>query len=158
MNNQQIVVPVPIAPSGMPTATIERAFQKFRDSVTPNDAIIFQSTTLEDVWKAAEEIEGVQRHSTTMRNMKRLAPFLHALDKYSKPLEILANGTPFLPWIWVSVYSECVVTLAHMDLGSYQINAPGKCIGIWYNDLTGVLHIDLLKAVKRLYRCSRQTP
>lgn len=85
-----------------PEATIERAFLKLKQSVSNNDALVFQSTLLEDVWKAAEEIERAQRQRKSLRNLNRIEPLLLALDRYSKPVEILCNGTPFLPWIWVS--------------------------------------------------------
>jgi hypothetical protein len=90
-------MPEPATPEG----TIESAFLKLKQSVSNNDAVVFQSTLLEDVWKAAEEIERAQRQRKSLRNMKRIEPLLHALEKYSKPVGILCNGTPFLPWIWV---------------------------------------------------------
>src|SRR5277367_5090572 len=96
-----------------PESTIESAFLKLKQSVSNSDALVFQSTTLEDVWKAAEEIERVQRQRKSLRNLKRIEPFLLALDKYSKPVEVLCNGTPYLPWIWVGlvrVYIESLLT------------------------------------------------
>jgi hypothetical protein len=90
-------MPEPLTPEW----AIESAFLKLKQSVSNNDALVFQSTTLEDVWKAAEEIERVQRQRKSLRNLKRIEPLLGALEKYSKPVEILCNGTPYLPWIWV---------------------------------------------------------
>jgi hypothetical protein len=84
-----------------PLATIDAAFQKLKLSVTSNDALVFNSTKLEDVWKAAEEIERVQRQRRSLHNVKRIEPLLLAIDKYSKPIDILCQGTPYLPWIWV---------------------------------------------------------
>jgi hypothetical protein len=95
----------------MPEWTIESAFLKLKQSVNSNDAVVFQSTTLEDVWKAAEEIERVQRQRKSLRNMKRIEPLLLALDKYSKPVDILCQGTPYLPWIWV-----CTVGIYYIGL------------------------------------------
>jgi hypothetical protein len=94
-----------------PESTIEAAFRKLKQSVSSNDALVFQSTTLEDVWKAAEEIERVQRQRRSLRNLKRIEPLLRALDKYSKPVEILCNGTPYLPWIWVGYARLCIAPL-----------------------------------------------
>ncbi|KAL1798027.1 hypothetical protein ACET3X_004633 [Alternaria dauci] len=34
--------------------------------------------------------------------MKRLEPFLNGLEAYSKVIEVLCNGTPFLSWIWLA--------------------------------------------------------
>jgi hypothetical protein len=102
-----IVMPEPHTPE----STIESAFLKLKQSVSSNDAMVFQSTTLEDVWKAAEEIERVQRQRKSLHNMKRIEPLLLALDKYSKPVDILCQGTPYLPWIWV-----CSVGVCHIGL------------------------------------------
>ena len=90
-----------MAEPAIPEEIIKIAFLKLKQSVSNNDAVVFQSTVLEDVWRAAEEIERVQRQRKSLRDLKRIQPLLLALDKYSKPVEILCNGTPYLPWIWV---------------------------------------------------------
>lgn len=85
------------------TITFERAFKQLKSSVTSNDADIFQSTTLKEVGDAAREIETRQRERKSMRNMARIKPFLTGLEKYSKVIEVLCNGTDYLPWIWVKI-------------------------------------------------------
>jgi len=100
-------MPEPATPEGI----IESAFLKLKQSVSNGDALVFQSTILEDVWKAAEEIERIQRQRKSLRNLKRIEPLLLALDRYSKPVEILCNGTPYLPWVWVGYARPCVALL-----------------------------------------------
>ncbi|PQE21380.1 hypothetical protein CJF30_00008252 [Rutstroemia sp. NJR-2017a BBW] len=85
-----------------PLASIDRAFMKLKQSVDLIDAVNFQSTTLEDVWKAAFAIQQHQREKKSMRNMQRIEPFLQAIEKYSKSIEVICNGTPYLPWIWLA--------------------------------------------------------
>jgi hypothetical protein len=94
------VEPIAMAASDS-LASFDIAFMKLKQSVNPVDAVTFQSTTLEDVWKAALAIQQRQRESKSTKNMRRIEPFLRALEKYSKSIEILCNGTPYLPWIWV---------------------------------------------------------
>jgi hypothetical protein len=84
-------------------ATFEGAFACLKDTVKPHHAIEFQSTTLKDVWDAANEIQRIQRQRRSLRNMGRLKPFLQGLEKYSKCIDTLCNGTPFLPWVWAPV-------------------------------------------------------
>jgi hypothetical protein len=84
-----------------PLTSIDMAFMKLKQSVDSIDAVNFQSTTLEDVWKAAFAIQQHQREKKSMTNIRRIEPFLTALEKYSKSIEVLCNGTPYLPWIWV---------------------------------------------------------
>src|SRR6266498_5323883 len=90
-----------MAASDVQLATFQVAFNRLKQTVSFHDACTFQSTTLKDVWKAAQEIQNVQRQRRSLRNMARLKPLLESLDKYSKTIEVLCNGTLFLPWIWV---------------------------------------------------------
>jgi hypothetical protein len=47
--------------SGRPAATLNAAFDMRKHTVSPADGTRFQSTTLEDVWRAARDIERVQK-------------------------------------------------------------------------------------------------
>jgi hypothetical protein len=94
-----------MAASDIQLAAFQVAFNRLKQTVSFDDACTFQSTTLKDVWKAATEIETAQRKRRSLRNMARLKPLLEALDKYSKAIEVVCNGTPFLPWIWVDIPS-----------------------------------------------------
>jgi hypothetical protein len=91
-----------MAASDVQLATFQAAFNRLKQTVSFDDACAFQSTTLKDVWKAAKEIQTVKRQGYSLRNMARLKPLLESLGKYSKTIEVLCNGTPFLPWIWVN--------------------------------------------------------
>jgi hypothetical protein len=80
---------------------IEDAFTKLKQSVSDNDARDFNNTTLGDVIAVARTIETQLAARGSLRNAARLRPFLNGLEHYSKAVEVLCNGTPFLPWIWV---------------------------------------------------------
>ena len=82
-------------------AKIEDAFGRFKDSVSPKDAHQFRNTELKDVKDAAKDIEKRLAAKGEQRGLKRIEPLLKGLDHYSKAVEILCNGTPYLPWIWV---------------------------------------------------------
>jgi hypothetical protein len=60
--------------SGQPAVTLNAAFDKLKQTVSPADATRFQSTTLEDVWKAARDIERVQKQRQSLRNLARIKP------------------------------------------------------------------------------------
>jgi hypothetical protein len=83
-------------------AAIEIAFTRLQNSVSVSDAKTFHSTRLQDVRQAAIEIQRWQGERGSLRNMRRIEPFLHGIEKYSKSIEVLCNGTPYLPWVWVS--------------------------------------------------------
>jgi hypothetical protein len=81
---------------------IDDAFNKLKQSISEKDAHDFQSTVLEDVWTVARKIEDTQRKRQLAQHLRRIEPFLEGIGKYSKAIEILCNGTPYLPFIWVS--------------------------------------------------------
>jgi hypothetical protein len=98
--------PAPATVSGQARVTIEQAFERFAATVTPGDHREFQDTRLEDVWNAVLQIEQKLAARQSLRNMRRLYPFLQGLEHYSKSIEVLCNGTPYLSWIWVSIISN----------------------------------------------------
>ena len=94
------------APTSNWNEEVVEAFERFRRTVTHTDEVQFQSTTLRDVWKAAREVEARLAAKQSLRNLRRIRPFLDGLDQYSKAIEVLCNGTPYLPWIWVSLFDN----------------------------------------------------
>lgn len=89
------------APSLQAQIAVEDAFNKFKQCVTDNDARDFNNSTLGDVVTVARNIETELAARGSLRNAARLRPFFNGLEHYSKAVEVLCNGTPFLPWIWV---------------------------------------------------------
>lgn len=81
--------------------TIKEAFERLKQSVTPDDARRFQATTLQDVHDAAIVVEDKIAASGSLRNLRRIKPFLTGLGRYAKVIEVMCNGTDYLPWIWV---------------------------------------------------------
>ncbi|KIW69456.1 hypothetical protein PV04_05333 [Phialophora macrospora] len=106
------------AASQSPASLIESAFSRFQASVSTDDARNFHSSTLQDVRKAALEIEREQRQRGALRNMKRIEPLLKALEIYAGPLDTLCNGTPFLSWVWAPI--KLMLQLATQHLSSFD--------------------------------------
>lgn len=80
---------------------MQNAFEQLKDSVTAHEAIIFESTTLQDVRDAAFELERNLADRHELRNMRRLEPLFLGLESYAEAAHALCHDTPFLPWIWV---------------------------------------------------------
>ncbi|KAF5536492.1 NACHT domain-containing protein [Fusarium napiforme] len=83
--------------------TIEKAFKDLERTVSASDRISLQDTTLNDVRKAAHLVEDDLAARQSLRNMKRLEPLFTGLEYYSKTIEVLCNGTPYMPWIWAPI-------------------------------------------------------
>ena len=56
---------------------------------------------MEDVWAAARNIEAQLEVRQSLRNLRRIEPFLAGIEQYARVVEVLCNGTPYLPFIWV---------------------------------------------------------
>ncbi|KAG5791443.1 hypothetical protein H9Q69_009520 [Fusarium xylarioides] len=83
--------------------TIEKASKDLERTVSASDRISLQDTTLDDVRKAAHLVEDELAARQSLRNMKRLEPLFTGLEYYSKTIEVLCNGTPYMPWIWAPI-------------------------------------------------------
>jgi hypothetical protein len=118
--------PIRAPVSGQARLTIEEAFDRFATTVTPEDRHQFQDTRLEDVRLAALRIEEELATRRSLRNMRRLYPFLQGLEHYSKAIEVLCNGTPFLPWIWVGIFPKFRKEGSDVLSGPRQAHASSK--------------------------------
>ncbi len=86
-----------------PPTSFGIAFERLKNSVSKDDARLFMSTKMEDVWIAAREIERQLQLRRSLRGFHRIQPFLAGIEKYSGVIEVLCQGTPYLPYIWVSI-------------------------------------------------------
>jgi len=89
-----------------PTEIIASAFERLQRSISSEHAHDFASTKLEDVWKTVREIDVAQRKRQSAQNLRRVEPLLKGIEKYGKVIEVLCNGTPFLPYVWVCCYAS----------------------------------------------------
>lgn len=101
-----------------PLDVIAEAFTKLGQSISQDDARTFESTRLEDVWRAVREIESTQRQRQSAQNLRRVEPLLKGIEKYAKVIEVLCNGTPFMPYIWVC--------LRHFTRSSFLLTSIGS--------------------------------
>lgn len=101
------------------------AFDRFEAVIAADNPTILDSingTTLSDVYSAVIEIEKELAQRRSLKNMRRLRPFLEGLERYSRAVEVLCNGTPYLSCVWVCLRrkkeSESTLTLSvsnHFD-------------------------------------------
>ncbi|KAL7799057.1 hypothetical protein V8C37DRAFT_407477 [Trichoderma ceciliae] len=82
---------------------MREAFQDLEKIITVTDRAQIKNLTLDDVRQAALQVERQLTASLSLRNMRRLAPLFTGLEHYSQTIEVLCNGTPYLPWIWAPI-------------------------------------------------------
>lgn len=82
---------------------MREAFMELERVITVSDRAQLKNLSLEDVQQAALQIEKQLAASQSLRNMRRLAPLFTGLGHYSQAIEVLCNGTPYLPWLWAPI-------------------------------------------------------
>lgn len=106
---------------------IERACERFRRELSEGDDERIQTTAkVDDVRLALRQIEQQLAARQSLRNLGRLAPFLDAADRLTKPIDVLCNGTPFLPYVWVGC--SYILILKKRDAELRLLQAPLKLI------------------------------
>lgn len=103
----------PVAPAAL--QAIDAAFKKLEKAIAPGDALGFANTTLDDVRAAALQIEEQMAARGSLRNMKRLMPLFTALEHYSSVMDVLCNGTPYLPWLWAPIKLVLRITSEYVE-------------------------------------------
>jgi hypothetical protein len=86
----------------MAQVLLERACDRFRKEISEEKAGEIQATPhIDDVKSSIQQIETNLAAKGSLRNFRRLLPFLDAAERYSKVLETVCNGTDYVPWVWV---------------------------------------------------------
>ena len=104
--------------SAAPPASFSAAFERLRDTVTKDEARTFASTSMKDVWSTAKETERYLESRRKLRGFHRIRLFLEGIENYSKAVDVLCNGTPYLPYIWVR-WSDTLEIKLIIALGAY---------------------------------------
>ncbi|KAI0183060.1 NACHT domain protein [Xylaria flabelliformis] len=151
--------------------TVEAAFHELERHVLPADSVGFESVTLDDIRKTALDIENQLAARQSLRNMRRLEPLFTGLKYYSKAIETLCNGTPYLPWLWaplsmilkissdyieafeqiVKAYSrigESLTRFEALQQSFHQNPAFQQTLAIFYSDILE-FHKEAYKSVRR---------
>ncbi|KAM0555877.1 hypothetical protein ACHAPJ_006279 [Fusarium lateritium] len=165
-------MPLKPAVSVLARQTIKTAYDELDSTINLGDKRDFQNTTLQNVQKAALDIENQLAARQSLRNMRRLMPLFRGLEHYSKVVDILCNGTPYLPWIWapitliLRIASEYVEAFEQIIKGYASIAESLKRFEILSNafinqpefqQTLAVFYADILKFHKYAYKFVRRS-
>ncbi|KAK6537155.1 hypothetical protein TWF694_011352 [Orbilia ellipsospora] len=106
--------------------TIRIAFEDLENAISPADLRELKDITLQDVQKAALDIENQLGKRSSLRNMRRLEPLFSGLGYYSSIIEVLCNGTPYLSWLWAPVKLILKISSDYVDAFEHIIKAYSK--------------------------------
>jgi len=158
-------------PSAQALLSMNEALERLSRIVSPTDARTFQSTTLKDVFDAAQQIQQHLAARGSLRNMRRIEPFFRGLEHYSKAVDTLCNGTPYLPWIWAPIKLILQLALDHITIFEKLIEAYGRIadvlprfdrIGAAFKDdhdvqqVLAIVYADILAFHERAYKIIRR--
>ena len=87
--------------SGSGREIIEKALLELKANVSSDDARTFETTSLQDVWHLAREMEREQTERGGSQYMRRLERVLGSLESYSGVLDTFCQGFSPMAWIWV---------------------------------------------------------
>lgn len=90
--------PLPVSPS-----TFQKSLDAFKINAGLSQAEItdFQMTSLNDLKLQISVIQNDQRKSKKMLYLRRLGPFLDAMEQYGRIIEVFLNVSDIVAFIWV---------------------------------------------------------
>ncbi|KAK8026415.1 NACHT domain protein [Apiospora marii] len=112
-----------------PTArgTISDAFKKLEATIVAGDMQdLKEMKTIEQVREAVLKIESQLAARGKLRNLRRLLPLFQGLEHYAKVVDVLCNGTPFLPWVWAPITLILRVSSDHLEAFDHILSSYAK--------------------------------
>ena len=80
--------------------SFEAILLDFKKTLTPKECQDFQFVTLRDVQVTALRIQKDQENLRTVMGMHRLESFLEAMTQFGKVVEVFANSSIFVAFVW----------------------------------------------------------
>ncbi|KAH7317399.1 hypothetical protein BKA65DRAFT_410812 [Rhexocercosporidium sp. MPI-PUGE-AT-0058] len=146
-----------------PKNTIAGAFNKLKQSISEDDAYEFASTELKDVWQAVRDIDSAQRQRQSAQNLRRIEPLLRGIEKYAKVIEVLCNGTPYMPYVWLASQHRDVfeaLLTAYADIGAalLRFDRYEKAFGgnVVFQNVLASVYSGILAFHQRAYKFFRR--
>ncbi|UQC74164.1 NACHT domain-containing protein [Colletotrichum lupini] len=98
---------------------LQRACERFRSHLSDEETRRVENVkSVEDVREAITQMERYLASRQKLRNFERLVPFLDAADRLTKPIDVLSNGVPFLPYIWAPLKLILQILSAYSRIGA----------------------------------------
>lgn len=165
-------MPLTLPGSAAARQTIKAAFDDLDRTITPADSRDFRATTIKNVRDAALAIETQLAARGSLRNMRRLMPLFRGMEHYSKVMDTLCNGTPYLPWIWapitlilrvaseyVEAFEQIIKGYAQLaeSLGRFEILDTAFKDDPDFQQTLAVFYADILQFHKHAYKFVRRS-
>lgn len=84
---------------------LELSCERFRKDLNAEDDRSIRATSLDDVRAAIAQTERELASRQGLRNFDRLSPYIDAIERYGKVIEVFCNSDPLVPYIWVGRFA-----------------------------------------------------
>ncbi|KAI0549688.1 WD40 repeat-like protein [Xylaria curta] len=95
--------------------SFHKALKRFKKALPPNLVDEFSVCSLDDVRDICREIQDAHGRNGTLRHMRRLEPFIEAMEQFGKVIEMFANVNEIVCFIWGPIKFLLGVTRTHMN-------------------------------------------
>ncbi|KAF5982359.1 NACHT domain-containing protein [Fusarium bulbicola] len=102
---------------------LEISCNRFKAGISDDDDRLIRATSTDDVQVAIKQIETQLAARGSLRNLGRLTPYLNAIERYSKAVDPLCNGVPYLSYIWAPVKFILVAVHEHTKILDKMLSA-----------------------------------
>ncbi|KAK2765701.1 NACHT domain-containing protein [Colletotrichum kahawae] len=151
---------------------LQRAGERFCAHLSDEEKGTIESMQkLDDVRFAIRQVEQHLAARQSLRNLQRLSPFLEATERLAGFIDVLANGTPFLPYVWAplklilraaqdhsKVLEKIITAYASIGMALPRMTRYGDTFPDNYElqQLLGHLLEDIIDFHSRAYRLMRK--
>lgn len=81
----------------------DEALIRFKKDLTDKEKLDFAVTSIEDVYAEAKKIQEKQAVRGSLRNMRRMQPYLNGLTQFATVIEVFVQAKPeIMAFVWVS--------------------------------------------------------
>ncbi|KAL1615491.1 hypothetical protein SLS54_009023 [Diplodia seriata] len=109
--------PLPLTPR------FQQRLQEFKQDLSPDQEENFKFTTLDDLKRLVHSIQEEQTKTRRLTNLRRLAPFLEAMEQFDKVVQIFLNAADLLACIWGPMKFLLLATQTYHDAFNAVLDA-----------------------------------
>ncbi|KAI8951873.1 WD40 repeat-like protein [Xylaria longipes] len=95
--------------------SFQRALKRFQKALPPDLADEFSVCTLDDVRGICRNIQDAHGREGKLRHMRRLAPFIEAMEQFGKVIEVFTNVNDVVCFIWGPIKFLLCIARTHID-------------------------------------------
>jgi hypothetical protein len=102
---------------------LDLSCERLRKDLNAEEDKAIRATALEDVRATIAQTERELASRQSLRNFDRLSPYINAIERYGKVIEVFCNSDLLVPYIWVG-HLSLPLGVTHSNLKSHGDTRP----------------------------------